>query len=184
MPHSGTDEIRRVLDETYEEGRIAGRKESDLGSRGQEGAALAARVIAGACEQAAGALASLNPEEAQFFTDKAEEMRDFLTGPTIGAYEPRDNAKGISPLNPVSVSFNSPIRAETLTEETFYLGAATGGPHLRGTLVYDEESRVATLTPEGELSPGVRYRVTIDGVKSRGGRALAEPHTFEFETAE
>lgn len=61
------------------------------------------------------------------------------------------------------------------------LRAASGGPALNADVVYDRETRTLTLTPHNDLSDGVEYVATLQGVRSAdGGAELLEPQEWRF----
>lgn len=186
MPVNPTavESVTRALDQIFEEGRLTGQRESQQQYFGLAAATLTAGLFRASLEAAAAGLRPHSVEAADFFHAEAERFRDFATPPVVASHDPADGVLGIVENTPIHVRFQGPIRAETLTAETFFIGAASGGPHLNATISYDPATLTATLQPDHDLSPGTQYKVTLAGVHASGGMPLEPPVTFTFTTTE
>lgn len=176
-------EINERVTRIWEGGRQYGQQERESQFFGQAAAILTARMFEASLREAAASLRAFSAEAADFFTEESERFKAFVTPPEIRSHDPADGATGIVLNGSISAQFVRPINEETLTDETFYIGAASGGPHLNATIHYDEHTLTATLTPENELSPNTEYKVTLDGVRAPRGLPLEPAVSFSFTTA-
>lgn len=174
--------VTGALDKIYEEGRLQGQTEAQRQFFGKAAAGLTGALFISAMEQAATLLRPHSAETADFFHQEAGRIQAFITPPRIVSHDPDDGATNIVTATPVHVKFAAAIAPDSVTDETVYIGAASGGPHLKATLSYDDRTHTVTLTPESDLSPGVEYRVTIGAVRAAGGMTLDPPVTFSFTT--
>jgi hypothetical protein len=170
------------LERAYESGRQQGQREAQQQFFGGAAMVLTSRLFAAALGEAAASLREYSPDGAAFFSEQAALFEEFITPPQVQVHDPADGAANVSPDAVVNVRFANPIRPETLTDDTFYVGADTGGPHLTGNIVYDEHTQTATFAPASALTPGVTYRVTLHGVRAEGGMPLDPAVTFTFTT--
>ena len=104
--------------------------------------------------------------------------------PVVTATSPAGGATGVSLDQVVSATFDRNMDAATLTSATFFL-KKTGGSPLPATVVYNGETKTATLDPSAALEAGVTYSATLSAaVKSQTGQALSgAPKVWSFTTA-
>lgn len=82
----------------------------------------------------------------------------------------------------VSVTFNEPLRASTLTSNTFTL--KQGLTPIAGQVNYVTGSTIVTFTPNAPLTLGLPYTATITtGVQDLAGTSLAMDDVWTFTTS-
>ena len=102
------------------------------------------------------------------------------TPPTILSTDPVDAAIGVSTAADVSVTFDEPMAAATLTGITFTL--KQGATLVPGTVTYVNDT--ATFSPTIDFALNTIYTATITtGATDADGNALAAPHTWSFTTS-
>jgi hypothetical protein len=105
------------------------------------------------------------------------------TGPTVTATSPKDGATDFSPGEELTATFSEAIDPATVVAETFILVAEATGQVVSGKVTYDPATRKARLRPEQALLPLAAYRATVTaGVKDRVGNAMADDHSWSFQT--
>lgn len=174
--------VSAALERIYAEGRLQGQSEAQQQFFGNAAAVLTASLFVAAMEQAASAIAPHSPESAAFFHEEAHRIQRFITPARVSTHDPADGATGVVIDTPIHVKFDGGVRPESLTADTFFVGAASGGPHLAATISYDPDTSTATLTPDNGLSNDVEYQVTIGEVRALGGMPLDPPVIFSFTT--
>ncbi len=104
--------------------------------------------------------------------------------PSVTASAPANGAIGVPVGQVISATFDRDMNAATLTSSTFSV-AKNGGAKLPATVLYNAETRTATLDPSSDLEPGSAYTVTLTAaVKSQTGQVLTgAPKTWTFTTA-
>lgn len=183
MARPDLSKITQDVEQVYEQGRLTGRAEAEQQFFGNAAATLTAGLFMASLGTAAQMIREHSPEAATFFEHKSKEFKEFLTPAKVRAVEPADGATGVVLDNDVSVRFTSAIDPSTLTEETFAIAPASGGAPLASTLVWDEETLTATLTPSNGLSPGVLYKAKVSAtVKAKGGQPMGNDYVWVFET--
>lgn len=178
-------QVTGAMEQVHEAGMLEGRRRAEQEYIGKSVRTLTGDLFAASLSAAAQMLRQYDPEAAQFFHDKAAEFQAWVTPPKVQVTEPQDGATGIALSNAVSVKFVAPgIRADSLTEESFYVIPASGGQHLAGTVSFDTATQTATFTPDSPLSPGVQYKAVIStDVRGAGGQTFGSDFTFLFTTA-
>jgi hypothetical protein len=112
----------------------------------------------------------------------------------ITATSPADAATAVDPSTGLSVTFNEPLDATTVTAQTV-AGACTGSvqlstddfatclPFASAAPVTSSNDMVASFTPAPALSYGIVYKLKVlAGVKSTNGNALAADAVVSFTT--
>lgn len=174
------------LEQAYEAGRLQGLQEADAAYFGKSARVLTGGLFAASLQAASSGLRQHDPEAADFFAEKAGEFQAWVTPPKVQTTEPPDGATGVVTGNAISVKFVTPgLRADSVTDEHFYVIPASGGPHLLGDLSYDETTCTINFAPTNPLSPNTAYTVTLDaGLVAAGGMTLGTPVTFGFTTGD
>ncbi len=104
------------------------------------------------------------------------------TPPTITDRSPAADASGVPLDTDVTVTFDEPMNAATITDTTFTLRAQGVGSDLPATVSY--EDGVATLDPSADLAPSTTYDVTVAAsVADLVGNTLGADDTWSFTTA-
>lgn len=185
LDQQGIQEIAATVERIYGEGKKDGLVEAESLYFGKAARVLTGNLFAASLGAAAQMLRQHDAEAADFFHAKAAEMQAWVTPPRIESTEPEDGATGIVADNGISVKLVAPgLNPESVTDDNFYVTPASGGAHLVGDLVYDEDNHTITFTPANDLSPGVEYKVTIGaGLRASGGMTLGQDKTFQFTTA-
>ncbi|MEO5656247.1 MAG: ice-binding family protein [Nitrospiria bacterium] len=99
--------------------------------------------------------------------------------PTVSATTPANAATGVAINRSVTATFSEAMDAATITATTFTL--KRGLTLVSSTVAY--AGTTATLTPAGNLSPGILYTATITtGAKTPAGKALAAAKIWRFTT--
>ena len=110
-----------------------------------------------------------------------------LTPPTVTAATPGDGAAGASTTPALSVTFSEPVDPATLNASTITLSQQADGLAIPATVSYDDATRTARLSLDGDLNPLRTYVITVKGgdggVKDVAGNALAADVTSSFTTA-
>ena len=98
--------------------------------------------------------------------------------PTVIATNPGGTVN--PPTNSViQALFNKSVQATSLSQVTL----KAGGPTIPVTASLSNGDQTLTITPGAPLSPSTAYTVTITGVNSTAGVAMASPVVFSFTTA-
>jgi hypothetical protein len=110
---------------------------------------------------------------------------DDVTSPTIlsktpGAFEP-DHPVG----EPITVSFNEPINASSLTESSFAVTDITTGQPVNGMRSFKDTNNEAIFTPSSNLTTGHEYEIdlTID-IVDLSDNALDSNYNWRFTVKE
>lgn len=114
------------------------------------------------------------------------------TPPTVVSVLPADDATDADLDATIIVTFSEPVDSSTLTVGNFYLTPEVEGSEsqldasplsISGTLLYDEATDQAILTPGSLLSGTTSYLVTVEtGVKDLAGNAMEGPYSSRFTT--
>jgi hypothetical protein len=107
--------------------------------------------------------------------------------PTVTGNTPASGATGVAPSSNITVTFNEPMNATTITSSTFELRTAANTV-VPATVSYASATRTATLDPTASLAAASTYTVTVRGgatdprVKDVANNALASNFTWSFTT--
>ena len=110
------------------------------------------------------------------------------TPPAVIGRTPGSGATGVAADSNVTVSFSEPMDAATIGSGTIELRDA-GGALVASTVTYSGSNSTATLNPNGPLTYGGNYSVTVRGgstgqvVKDGSGNALAANVFWSFTIA-
>src|SRR2546425_223675 len=104
--------------------------------------------------------------------------------PTVIARSPAPGATGVPLITNVTVTFNKPMNAASITPATFALRAAGAAANVPATVTLDATGTLATLTPSSPLALGTVYTATVAGsVTDTAGTALGINVAWSFTTA-
>jgi len=103
------------------------------------------------------------------------------TRPEVVSYSPNvELTDSVEVRTPIVLEFNWDMWEEP-TAAAFHIS-----PEAAGTIEFSNSQHVLTFTPEGNLTPGVEYTVTLDTTACHPDTMftnhLAEPFTFSFRT--
>jgi RHS repeat-associated protein len=102
----------------------------------------------------------------------------------VDSITPAPNAQDMIATTPVTVTFNKPISASTITASSFSLSTTNGNPVL-GNLTVLAGNRVAVFTPAATLAAATTYRVTLtSSIRDIYGHQLASQYNSVFTTAD
>jgi len=94
---------------------------------------------------------------------------------------PANGESGVRLNAPVQAAFVSRVRKSSLKSDDFSLASASG--QVKGTILYDDETRTASLALDQPLVPNSRYTATLAAtVEDRDGNRLAQPIQWSFDT--
>jgi hypothetical protein len=96
--------------------------------------------------------------------------------PTVIDRQPAPNAANASPRPAVRATFDEPIDPTSLLFELRDLGGAV----VPSSVVYDDATRTATLTPNGNIASGATFRTTVSA-RDPAGNQMA-PESWSFST--
>ncbi len=131
----------------------------------------------------AGGVADLNGN-----TLAADFTSSFTTSASLSVVvvTPANGSTNQSVNTPVTVQFNNPMDASTISTSTVVLTDSQGNV-VAATVTYDAGSQTATLTPSAPLSNSTTYTLTVSGgaggVADTDGDTLAADFTSTFTTA-
>jgi len=98
----------------------------------------------------------------------------------VTSRSPAAGSSNVSRVPVITVEFNDPILASTVTPSTLLLSNANGS--VPTTVTFQPCNRVATLTPIDPLAPSTTYTVdTTPGIADPNGRSV-KPDSFTFTT--
>lgn len=101
------------------------------------------------------------------------------TAPTVTNQTPAAGAGSVSVNGTVTATFSEPVQANTIS-----LVLKNGaGNTIPATVVYDDATQTATLTPNAVLANSTTYTATLSGAKDAAGNTMAAPVTWSFTTA-
>ena len=101
------------------------------------------------------------------------------TRPVVPHIMPSNGLQGVDPAQPVVVTFDTPVRPDSLE-----LSLTTGGAAVPATIGIDDTATVATLTPSAPLAEGAVYRASVLAVGVNGSEMAAPVEsTFTVATA-
>ena len=90
-----------------------------------------------------------------------------VAAPTVSAQTPASGATGVVVASNVAATFSEDVQPGTIS---FVLKAGT--ITVPATVTYDVSSRIVTLDPTANLSPGTTYTVTLSGAQNLAGTAM------------
>jgi len=102
------------------------------------------------------------------------------TPPQVVTSLPLPNELAFDVGTPLSVTFSEPIDATTIGGFRL-IDEATGFP-VAGEILYDPQTRTATLDPGRMLLPEHDYRLVASGILDEAGNAMAAPYVARFRT--
>jgi hypothetical protein len=98
--------------------------------------------------------------------------------PVVTSMTPSDNATGVQVHNPViSATFN-----EAVTGTNFVVSCTSPCTNPAGTLALDSTNKVATFTPEANLSAMTAYTVTVSATSIATALTTQSPAVWHFTT--
>lgn len=102
----------------------------------------------------------------------------------IGVYSsnPTNGATGVDVNTKIQVTFTEGAESDSVTIASFAVSDANG-TRVDGAVTYDIYTNVAEFYPTAPLAPGMKYTVTIDGVRDLAGVPMTSPYVFSFTTA-
>jgi hypothetical protein len=103
----------------------------------------------------------------------------------VGSVTPSNGATGVAIDSSITVRFNVPMNQATLNSSTLLLQDAASNS-VPVAISYDPNMLTATLTPNGPLTNGETYIVTVkggaNGVSDQNGNTLASDFSSSFAT--
>ncbi|HVF51414.1 MAG TPA: Ig-like domain-containing protein [Pyrinomonadaceae bacterium] len=114
----------------------------------------------------------------------ADSQISLATQPlAVESVSPANSAQNMIVTTPVTVTFNKPVSATSLTGSTFTLTTASGNPVI-GQITVLAGNRVAVITPATTLAGSTSFKVTVtSAVRDIYGKPLANPFVATFTTA-
>jgi hypothetical protein len=111
-------------------------------------------------------------------------ITDDTHNPTVESKSPDSGATGVSTNTSITVVFTEKLKDYTIHNTTTNFVLYKGIDQVASTVVYNDLTRTATLTPIAILDPGTIYTVTLtDGIKDRAHLPLAPaPYSWTFTT--
>ncbi|HEU4932662.1 MAG TPA: Ig-like domain-containing protein [Pyrinomonadaceae bacterium] len=101
----------------------------------------------------------------------------------VESITPASGAQSMIATTPVTVTFNKPVAAQTLTGSSFTLSTNAGNPVL-GSITVLAGSRVVVFTPAATLAASTTYKVSLStAVRDIYGHALSAVFNSTFTTA-
>ena len=110
-----------------------------------------------------------------------------LVIPTVTSVVPANSATNVATNSAVTVTFNEPMNASTITSSTIQL--LNGGTPVAATVTYNASTNTATLTPTAALANVTVYTVVVHGntdsprVQDTTGNTLTATFNSTFTTA-
>jgi hypothetical protein len=128
----------------------------------------------------AGTFPSQSFDSSNYFVDVV------VAGPpptlAVTTTSPAADTVGAGSMTTVTAVFSVALDPTTVTEQTFTLVDANGGP-VPASVSYDEASASALLTPSQPLEAGESYTAALTtAIKSTGGADLGAPFAWSFTT--
>jgi Bacterial Ig-like domain len=112
-------------------------------------------------------------------------MRDTPVSPapaaafSVTAITPASGTSGVSTNTTIQITFSSAADAATVNTTNIKITDPTA---ITGAVAYNASTNTATFTPSAALAPNTTYNVTVTGVKSSAGTAMADSFTSKFAT--
>jgi RHS repeat-associated protein len=117
--------------------------------------------------------------------DTVATVNIFVSALPLGveSITPASNAQNMIATTPVTVTFNKPIAASSVTGSSFTLNTAAGNPVL-GSIMILAGNRVVVFTPAATLAASTSYKVSLSqSVRDIYGHPLAANFNSTFATA-
>lgn len=150
---------------------------------GQSAIRLTVGLFASALQSAAGGLAPISPDAAEFFAAKAAEFAEFAHPPQVQSISPATDAANVQVSDQIVLGFTAALDPDNVNSTCFTVGPTSGGARLNADVHYDGVHTV-TIIPHNGFSPGVSYTVTVSkNVKSKVGQSMGTDYTSNFTTA-
>lgn len=114
------------------------------------------------------------------FRTKPDTDRPFVVG-TL----PQDNTLGVSRTAAITVTFNEPLKASSVTGASVFVTPTAGGSNAAGTVSYNASLMQAIFTPQAgtPLQANTQYTVTVtSAVQDLAGNSLLGTFQFKFTT--
>lgn len=99
----------------------------------------------------------------------------------VQSVQPADQSTCIDVSAPIQITFNAAADPNTVNTTNIQIKDATSAP-VTSTVTYDAGTHVATLTPAASLASNTSYTISVSGVSSAGGKAMAQAFTSTFQT--
>ena len=117
---------------------------------------------------------------AEIQLDMVSRIQPDRTPPTVLSTVPAADATEVGVGQPIRITFDEPMQADTITSTTVQLRRPAGA--VAAAVAYDAASRTVTLTPAAALSFSTRYTVELSaGLRDLPGNSLA-PTSWSFTT--
>jgi RHS repeat-associated protein len=101
----------------------------------------------------------------------------------VATITPATGAQNMIATTPVTITFNKPVAASSITGSSLTLSTSSGNPVL-GTITVLAGNRVAVFTPAATLAASTTYRVSVNhSVRDIYGHQLAADFQSTFSTA-
>jgi hypothetical protein len=98
-------------------------------------------------------------------------------------WSPANGATEVAVDVAVSVHFNWDLKAGAISDSTFYIQKIDTVAHLPASLSYSTVTDNAILTPQVDLLPGTKYRVTLtSAIEDKDGYNLINASSWSFTT--
>lgn len=102
--------------------------------------------------------------------------------PAVTSSAPASDATGVNTNIKVVAVFNSEMKSSTITQNSFTLQGENEAS-IVGAVSYNADTQTATLTPNGDLTPGTEYVATITtAAKDVSGVSLPADFQWSFTT--
>lgn len=98
---------------------------------------------------------------------------------SVTAVTPASGTTGVATNATIQITFSSAADTSTVNATNIQVSAAKA---VAGTVTYNASTDTATFTPSAALANGTSYTVTVSGVTSSAGTALASTFTSTFTT--
>ena len=103
-------------------------------------------------------------------------------GPVVLGAAPADGEGDADRAGPFRVFFDRRLFPRDVNRGRVSLESGTRGSFL--ALRFDPVDRVLLVSPQAQLDPATRYRLTLEGLRDLEGRAMASRTVITFETGE
>lgn len=100
----------------------------------------------------------------------------------VHSTNPANGTTGVDVNTKIQVVFTEGAESDSVTIASFAVSDANGA-RVDGAVTYDIYTNVAEFYPKAPLAAGMKYTVTIDGVRDLAGVPMTSPYVFTFTTA-
>ena len=101
---------------------------------------------------------------------------------SVASSSPASGATQVATNTVIAITFSGPANETTVDGTDIKLTSGSGNP-VAGAVTYNATTYVATFTPTASLAANTTYTLTVSGVTSSSGVALASNMTSSFTTA-